>query len=391
MKLFCFIAIYTDFGMPTHDKTLQIFRIKNPAFIFVACCVAFTGCASNTTSSQANANTAEQLPAVVATVNDRPLSTRLYEMYLKNGREELGLDPKTEEGRTKIDQLREGIVSEMIDRTLIAEEAERRGLILPPEKMEEAEERTIQQFGGEQKYDAYLAEHRLTRDVYREVIKSEIYGELVRQDLSKGLSVTDEEIGKYYEAHKSEPQFQRPELVTASHILINARPNLISQQLQREQNLSGEALSRAVREELEKRRKVAEGVRGRAASGADFAALARQYSEDPSSREQGGSLGTFARNSHTSSFDDAAFALQPGRLSAVVQTEYGFHVIKVTAKEAARSQTLAEATPEIRRLLMAGREAAKLTETLKELRRKARVRINEPFRFGALKNEFPAS
>lgn len=360
------------------------------AAILLVFCLALTGCAGNTSSSQANAN-ATGLPEVVATVNDRPLSSRLYEMYLKNGREELEINPQTEEGRAKLDQLREGIVSEMIDRTLIAQEAERRGLAIAPEKMKAAEERTILQFGGEQKYDAYLAEHRLTRDEYREVIKSELYGELMRQDLSKGLTVTDEEIKKYYEAHQTEPQFQRPELVTASHILINARPNLISQQLQREKNLSGEALSAAAREELEKRRKLAEDVRRKAAAGADFAALARQYSEDPSSREQGGSLGTFARNSHTSGFDEAAFALKPGQVSAVVQTEYGFHVIKVTSREAARVQTLSEATPEIRRLLMAGREAAKLTESLRELRRKSRVRINEPFRFGALKNEFPST
>jgi len=368
------------------------FALKIRAFILLASCVILMGCAGATSSSssQSSANTTE-LPPVVATINDRPLSTRLYEMYLKNGREELGLDPKTEEGRTRLDQLREGIVSEMIDRTLIAQEAERRGLSIPPERLKEAEQRTIQQFGGEEKYDAYLAEHRLTRDEYREVIKSEIYGELMRSELSKGLTVTDEEIKKYYEAHRAEPQFQQPEVVTASHILINARPNLISQQLQREKNLSGEALAQAAREELEKRRRLAEDVRGKAAAGGNFAALARQHSEDPSSREQGGSLGTFARNSHTRAFDEAAFALKPGQVSAVVQTEYGFHVIKVTAKEAARSQTLPEATAEIRRRLLAEREAAKLTESLREMRRKAKVRINEPFRFGALKNEFPST
>jgi parvulin-like peptidyl-prolyl isomerase len=362
---------------------------KLRAAITLALCLISLACNSNT-SSQSNANTSE-LPPIVATVNDRSIPTKLYEMYLKNGREELGLDPKTEEGRKKIEQLREGIVSELIDRTLIAQEAERRGLLISPEKMKEAEERTVQQFGGDEKYDAYLSEHHLTREEYRETIRSEIYGELVRAELSKGLTVTDEEIQKYYEAHKSEPQFQQPERVTASHILINARPNLIVQQLQSEKNLSGEALSKAAREEMEKRRKLAEDLRGRAAAGADFAQLARQHSEDPSSREQGGSLGTFARNSHTRAFDAAAFALNAGKVSEVVQTEYGFHVIKVTAREAARAQTLSEATPELRRLLMAAREAAKLTESLKEIRRKAKVHINEPFRLGALKNEFPAS
>lgn len=354
----------------------------------LALCLISLSCASNT-SSQSNAGDA-QLPPVVATVNDRPIPTRLYEMYLKNGREEFGLDPKTEEGRKKIDQLREGIVSELIDRTLISEDAERRGIKIPPEKMTEAEERTIKQFGGDQKYDAYLSEHHLTRDEYREVIKSEVYGELMRAELNKNLNVTDEEVRAYYEAHKADADFQQPERVTASHILIAARPNLISQQLQTEKKLSGEALAAAAREEMEKRRKKAEDLRAKAAAGSDFAALARAYSEDPSSREQGGSLGTFAQGTHTRGFDEAAFALQPGRVSAVVQTEYGFHVIKATSKEAARSLTLSEATPEIRRRLLAAREAEKLTDALKELRRKAKVRINEPFRFGALKNEFPA-
>lgn len=357
--------------------------------IVLALCLVLVGCAGNT-SSQSNANTTE-LPPVVATVNDRPLLTKLYEMYLKNGREALGLDPKTEEGRTKLEQLREGIVSEMIDRTLIAQESERLGLTIPPDKWNEALQRTIQQFGGEQKYDAYLADHHLTRDEYAEVIRSEIYGELMRDELSKGLAVPDEEINKYYEAHKSEPQFQQPERVTASHILIAARPNLIAQQLQSRKKLSGEALASAVREEMERLKQKAELIRHEAIETGTFASLARQYSEDPSSRERGGDLGTFTRGTHTRAFDDAAFALKPGMWSDVVQTEYGFHVIQVTAKEAARAQTLAEATPEIRRLLMSEHQAAKLTESLKEMRRKAKVHINEPFRFGALKNEFPSN
>ena len=100
------------------------FAATSRAAVALALCLILTGCAANT-SSQSNANRA-QLPPIVATVNDRPISTKLYEMYLKNGREELGLDPKTEDGRNKIEQLREGIVSELIDRTLIMQEAERR-------------------------------------------------------------------------------------------------------------------------------------------------------------------------------------------------------------------------------------------------------------------------
>ena len=105
----------------------------------------------------------------------------------------LALDPNTDEGRKKVDQLREGIVSELIDRSLIAQEAQRRGLTIAPDKLATAEQRAIQQFGGEAKYDEYLNEFRLSRTEYREVVKSELYGELMRSELSKDLSVSEKE------------------------------------------------------------------------------------------------------------------------------------------------------------------------------------------------------
>lgn len=352
----------------------------------------FTGlaaCQASAPSQTNNANTSA-LPAIVASINGRPVSTKLYEMYLKNGRDEFGIDTNSEEGRRTLEKLKEGIVSELIDRTLITQEAERRSLQITPERLAEAERKTVTQFGGDQKYDEYLTYHHLTRDEYRDVLKTEIYGELMRAELSKGVTVSEDDIKTYYDAHRDDTAFQQPERVVASHILIAARPNLIKQELEREKKLTGEALKKGVREEMERRRQRAEELRRKAAGGADFAALARGSSDDPSSRERGGDLGTFTRDSHPRAFDDAAFALKPGAVSSVVQTDYGFHVIKVSSHEQARALTLVEATAEIRRRLTAQREAAKLTDWLKETRRKAQVRINEPFRFGQLRNEFPA-
>ena len=370
---------------------LKISIAKARPIILLAFCVALVGCGGGTSSqSNTSSNVVEQLPPVVATVNDRAIPTKLYEMYLKNGRDALGLDQNSDEGRRKLDQLKEGIVSELIDRTLIAQEAEARGLSIPPEKMAQAEQRSIQEFGGDKKYDEYLNEHHLTRDEYHDVIKMEVYGALLREELSKGLAVTDDDVKKYYEAHKNDPEFQMPERVTASHILISARPLVISQQLASEKHLAGDELQRAVNEEMERRRKLAEELRRKAQAGADFAALARQSSEDPASRERGGDLGTFTRNTHTRAFDDAAFALKPGTVSDVVQTDFGFHVIKVSKHEQPRPMTLEETMPEIRKRLLAQREAATLAAWLKDARHKAKIHINEPFRYGALKIEFPS-
>lgn len=84
----------------------------------IVCGAIAAGCATGE-SSPGNQNSPGSLPVVVATVNGRSIPTKLYEMYLRNGREALGLDLNTDEGRNRLDQLRESIVSELIDRMLI--------------------------------------------------------------------------------------------------------------------------------------------------------------------------------------------------------------------------------------------------------------------------------
>lgn len=359
--------------------------------ILLAFCLLFTGCSRDgSTQANANAQADAPLPPVVATVNGRAISNKLFAMYLKNGRESLGIDPATEEGRRQLEQLKEGIVSELLDRALIAQEAERRGLKVAPDKLSQAVSRHIAQLGGDQMYDAYLTEHQFTRDEYRPVIEGTVYGELLRDELSKDLKVSDDEVRVYLEKNQTDRAFQKPERVTASHILVAARPNLISQQLQKDKNLNGEALAKAVQIEMDARRRRAEELRRKAQAGADFAALARANSDDPGTKARGGDLGAFTKDTHTRAFDEAAFALKPGEISPIVQTDFGFHVIKVTAREAARSATLAEAAPEIRRRLLAERQAQTLNDWLKDARRKAAIKLNEPYRFGELRKEFPA-
>jgi peptidyl-prolyl cis-trans isomerase D len=139
------------------------------------------------------------------------------------------------------------------------------------------------------------------------------------------VEVTDTEVQEYYDAHRSE--YEKPERVHARHILFKVA-------------------SDASPEAKEAARKHAEEILGRVKAGEDFAALAKQYSED-SSAEQGGDLGFFPRGQMVKSFEDVAFSLAPGATSEIVESPFGFHIIKVEAKEEAHTQSLDEARGQI--------------------------------------------
>src|SRR5688500_10449658 len=116
------------------------------ALALLACATLCAACAGR--GQQASGGGAQsQSDATVATVEGRAIPARLLEMYLRSGREGLGLDERTEEGRRKLALLREGVVSELIDRELIRQEAERRRLTLDEGRVTEEERRAVEQLG----------------------------------------------------------------------------------------------------------------------------------------------------------------------------------------------------------------------------------------------------
>jgi len=139
------------------------------------------------------------------------------------------------------------------------------------------------------------------------------------------VEISDAMVQQYYDDHKT--AYMLPEQVHARHILFKVSPDTPAEQ----------------KEEV---RKKAEEVLKKVKAGEDFASLAQQYSED-SSAAQGGDLGTFPRGKMVPPFEKAAFALAPGATSEIVTSTFGFHIIKVEAKEEARTQTLEEARPQV--------------------------------------------
>ena len=191
------------------------------------------------------------------------------------------------------------------------------------EEIEEELATVKEQYG--EGYEAALAQSNLTE----ETLKTNIRFTLLQQKATEDVEVTDEEIQKYYDQASQE--------LNARHILVE-----------------DEATANEIIEKLN--------------AGEDFAELAKEFSTDPGSGQQGGDLGWFTVGTMVPEFNDAAYALKVDEISKPVQTQHGFHIIQVQEKRAVKDYgTLDEKKEEIRESIVAtkGDWNAKMAELIK--------------------------
>jgi peptidyl-prolyl cis-trans isomerase D len=179
----------------------------------------------------------------------------------------------------------------------------------------------------------YYEEHQ---EAFREPERVGIdYVSYSAKDFGKGAQVSDADIEQEYNAFKTE-RYTEPEEVHARHILLTVAPDADDKQRD-----AARARATAVLERLKK--------------GEDFAAVAKEVSEDKANKDNGGDLGFIRRGRAEEAFESAAFALQPGELSGVVETRFGFHVIRVDERRAVREKPLSEVRDEIAETLRSDR------------------------------------
>lgn len=207
------------------------------------------------------------------------------------------------------------------------------------------------------KPEQYLAQVKLATDAVQkyydanksqfetpEQVKAE-YVTLSPDVLMQQVTVTDDEIKAWFDSHTD--RFQQAEERRASHILIPV-PKDAPEAQQKTAHETAEDLLKKVR-----------------ASPGDFANLAKENSKDPGSAQNGGDLGFFARGAMVKPFEDAAFKLKPNEISDVVQSDFGYHIIKLTEIKPAKGKSLDEVRGEITDELKrnaAGRKYAEAAE-----------------------------
>ena len=160
---------------------------------------------------------------------------------------------------------------------------------------------------------------------------------------------TDEEAKKYYEDYPA--RFEQPEMVRASHILLGTVDPASGSPLTEEKKLA--------------KKKLADDLLKRAKAGEDFAKLAKEYSEDPGSRDKGGEY-TFPRGQMVPEFETAAFNLGSNQVSEIVTTQFGYHIIKLSEKLPARKRTLDE-------VIEGAPDGSKIIDQVKEMLKRQKL------------------
>lgn len=211
-----------------------------------------------------------------------------------------------------------------------------------------------ERFKDEQEFKNAIKELEMDEKELREYTRRDLLiSQFVESTFVTKAVVTAEEIRAFYD--KNLDKFKMEEAVTASHILIGVAGN-------------------ATAEEKKKAREKADKLKKELAGGADFAALAKGNSTCPSS-QQGGDLGSFGAGQMVPAFEKAAFALKPGEISDVVETEFGYHIIKLTAKKPAGTTDFNEVKVKIEDYLKGQKVNDAIGKYLEEARKTAKIEI----------------
>lgn len=259
---------------------------------------------------------------VIATVNDEPITGRELKV--------LAFTAGGMMDSTKTASFNLRLLDQMIDRKVFAQEAAAAGVAVADSVVANVLNQFSQQFGGDTQVDQMLAPMGIVRDDVRAAIQRDLtIRKYVDENIAPSIAIAEGDARAFYDQNLQ--MFAGQDSVNCQHIILLSDEHATEPQL---------AATRA-RIDL---------IRQRALDGDNFSALAREFSQD-NAAQNGGNLGWFARGTMVKPFDDAAFALKVNQISPVVQTQFGFHVIKCIGKKPARTIPFDEAQASIDMML----------------------------------------
>lgn len=292
-----------------------------------------------------------QLPNVLARVNGETIEKWEFENAVKRVEARAGSPVPPD----KRDEVLRGVLDQLVAYHLLAQESRARKLDVTEAEVDAQMAQARQGFPTEEAFKQGLAAQGVTLEQLRQQARTGLQVQkVIETEIASKIAVQDAEVSAFYQQNLA--RFKQGDTVHASHILI------------------GVAQTATPAEKAAARAK-ADAALKQVKAGADFGTIAKTQSQDPGSAPNGGDLGFFPKGQMTPAFEEAAFKLKPGAVSGVVETPFGFHIIKVLERRGARTAPLAEVGGEIKQFLEQGQRETKLEQFLDQVKTKSKVEI----------------
>lgn len=293
-----------------------------------------------------------ELPAVLARINGEEVSKADFEKALLAIERRAGASVPPDQR----DEIYRGVLDQLITYRVLLQETKTRNVTVTDADVDARIAAIRSQFPTEEAFTQTLQQQGVTlAEVRTDTRNDMLVSKMIEASVGgQPPAVSPETVTAFYAENPD--QFLEAEKVRASHILIGVP----------------QGADAAAKEAARTR---AAGVLRDAKAGRDFGDLARQHSEDPGSAPQGGDLGFFTREQMVGPFAEAAFTLPAGQTSELVETEFGFHIIRVAEKQAARTVPFEDVREQIREYLENQSRQKATQDFVESLRSRATVDI----------------
>lgn len=357
--------------------------------------------------------------AAIAKVDGETITVQQYGNALQNWRNRLQAEGKVDPALLDRPEIKQSVLDGLITNRLLANEVQRANFRISDEQLAN-HIITLPDFQNDGRfsqelYDQILSQNRLSPSQFESRMRGDLLTQQARDSLASlaympkasaekilqiehqqrevsiaelrtadylsQVKVEPAEVQAYYDKHKD--KFQIPEQVKLEFVMLSANTLIAGMQVSEEETrkfydenaakfqgdekrrashiLIGFGVSSTPQAKQEARKKAEQVLAEVKKNPGKFDELAKKYSQDPGSAEKGGDLGVFGRGSMVKPFEDAVFSMKPGAVSDLVESEFGFHIIKLTEIQG-EAQTYETVRPQIRAELMYQKALAKFSE-----------------------------
>lgn len=317
-----------------------------PVMIALFICTITFSHAVAANDKKTDEKTKEVNPANAALVNGQPIAYNDFEMQYEMLKNRMRASGKPEA------QIKKDTLEFLINNELLYQDSLKSGIKIDKKKIDEELASFKARFNDQKKFDEWLTTTGLTVERLTGHLRHNMaVRELVDKEIASKVKVSEKKVEEFY--NQNPQYFQKPESARARHILIKVEKD------------ADKKTKEAARQKLVDLKK-------RLDKGEKFEDLAKENSDCPSS-SQGGDLGFFTRGKMVPSFEKAAFALKPGEISDIVETQFGYHLIQLVERKGPEKVELKEVKSHIEEQLKKNEMTDAVQAYIDNLRKTAKI------------------